>query len=214
LHVVRNVDYTFDMYDALTTRYTFSCPTRGETKVRLSAFRRLSRLPGTAHPAVYRVEFACACGGEHPGLVTHDQLDWAPLGTGKATPFLNLMTSRLDDAGGELGDLAARRIERGVWPWSYFCYPEERPRPVFPSSFSLLAPGAAGGLVGLAVRCPVCGHVSVNLVSPEHVDLPFHNDGEIGVVEHVFAGDAESIVEAFRAGLAGAAFDARRMLLE
>jgi hypothetical protein len=32
------------MYDALTTRYTFSCPTRGETRVRLSAFRALDRL--------------------------------------------------------------------------------------------------------------------------------------------------------------------------
>ena len=41
--------------------------------------------------------------------------------------------------------------------------------------------------MGVAVRCPACDRVSVNLVSHEHVDLPFHNDGEIGVVEHVFA---------------------------
>jgi hypothetical protein len=202
------------MYDALTTRYTFPCPSHGETKVRLSAFRRLDRLPGSAHPAVYQVAFACGCGGEHPGLVTHDELDWAPLGTGERTQFLNLMTSRLDDAGGELGDLAARRIEHGAWPWSFFCYPEERPRPVFPSSFALLAPGGARGLVGIAVRCPVCEHVSVNLVSPEHVDLPFHNDAEIGVVEHVFARDAVDIVEAFRTELSSGAFDARRLLLE
>ena len=39
------------MYDALTTRYTFGCPSRGETHVRLSAFRMLDRLAGTAHPA-------------------------------------------------------------------------------------------------------------------------------------------------------------------
>ena len=45
------------MYDALTGLYTLACPARGETKVRLSAFRRLERLPGAAHPAVYRVEF-------------------------------------------------------------------------------------------------------------------------------------------------------------
>lgn len=202
------------MYDALTTRYTFPCPTLGETQVRLSAFRRLERLPGSGHPAVYRVEFECGCGGKHPGLVTHDDLDWAPLGTGERRPFLNLMTSQLDDAGDELGDLAARRIAAGRWPWSFFCYPEERPRPVFPSSFALLAPGEARGLVGIAVRCPVCERVSVNLVSPEHVDLPFHNDDEIGIVEHVFARDAEGIVEAFRAELSSAAFDVRRMLLE
>jgi hypothetical protein len=201
------------MYDALTTRYTFACPTHGETRVKLSAFRRLSRLPGSAHPAVYSVQFACGCGAEHPGLVAHDELDWAPLGAGEQTRFLNLMTSRYDDAGGELGELAARRIQSGEWPWSFFCYPEERPRPVFPSSFALLAPGGKGDRVGVAVRCPVCAHVSVNLVSPEHVDLPFHNDAEVGVVEHVFAPDAAALVEEFRAELYSASFDARRLTL-
>jgi hypothetical protein len=201
------------MYDALTTRYTFSCPLHGETRVRLSAFRQLERLPGTAHPAVYRVEFACGCGSEHTGLVPHDDLDWAPLGIGAGTPFLNLMTRRFDDAGDELGDLAARRIRGGEWPWSFFCYPEERPRPIFPSSFALLAPGAQRGLVGVAVHCPVCGSVSVNLVSPEHVDVPFHNDAEIGVVEHVFAQDADELVDAFRAELTSSSFDARRLAI-
>jgi hypothetical protein len=201
------------MYDALTTRYTFACPTHGETRVKLSAFRRLSRLPGSAHPAVYSVQFACGCGAEHPGLVAHDELDWAPLGAGEQTRFLNLMTSRYDDAGGELGELAARRIQSGEWPWSFFCYPEERPRPVFPSSFALLAPGGTADRVGIAVRCPVCAHVSVNLVSPEHVDLPFHNDAEVGVVEHVFAPDAAALVEEFRAELYSASFDARRLTL-
>ena len=43
------------MYDALTTRYTFACPTRGQTRVSLSAFRILDRLPGAAHPAVFHV---------------------------------------------------------------------------------------------------------------------------------------------------------------
>ena len=66
---------------------------------------------------------------------------------------------------------------------------------MFPSSFFLLAPGGRGQAVGLAVRCPACGSVSVNLVSREHVDLPFHNDGAIGVVEHVFAEDALRTIE-------------------
>ena len=68
------------MYDALTSRYGFSCPVRGETSVTLSAFRSLERLGGNRSPVVYRVAFACSCGDEHPGLVTHDELDWAPLG--------------------------------------------------------------------------------------------------------------------------------------
>jgi hypothetical protein len=199
------------MYDALTSRYTFSCPARGESRVSLSSFRELDRLPGAAHPAVFRVRFACACGEEHVGLVAHDELDWAPLGLQEGL-FLNLMTARLEAVGDELADLAARRIQAGEWPWSFFCYPEERPRPVFPSSFFLLAPGDRA--LGLAVRCPCCARVSVNLVTREHVDLPFHNDAQIGVVEHVFGDDALVTLEAFRDELYSARFDARRLTLE
>ena len=200
------------MYDVLRSRYTFGCPTRGETSVALSAFRRLVRLPGASHPAVYRVEFECGCGDRHVGLVADDDLDWAPLGLAAGT-FLNLMTARLEPVESELGDAAARRIGSGEWPWSFFCYPESRPRPVFPSAFFLLAPGSPGRTIGLAVRCPACGNVSVNLVSRAHVDLPFHNDGAVGVVEHVFEADALRTIEAFCTELHSASFDARRLLL-
>jgi hypothetical protein len=196
------------MYDALTSRYTFGCPSGGATNVALSSFRTLERLPGAAHPSVYQVRFACACGGEHEGLVSHDELDWAPLGLAGGT-FFNLMTARLDALADELADVASRQIAAGEWPWSFFCYPEDRPRPVFPSSFFLLAPG--DGSVGIAVRCPACAQVSVNLVSNQHVDLPFHNDREIGVVEHVFDADATRMVEEFEAELYSARFDARRL---
>jgi hypothetical protein len=199
------------MYDALRSRYTFACPTRGESHVSLSAFRALDRLPGAAQPAVYRISFACPCGDEHVGLVTHDELDWAPLGLAQGV-FLNLMTSRLDPLGAEFGDVAARRIEAGEWPWSFFCYPEERPRPVTPSAFFVLAP--ADRALGLAVRCPVCARVSVNLVSSSHVDVPFHHDPEIGIVEHLFAADTEQTVAEFTAELFSARFDARRLTLE
>jgi hypothetical protein len=197
-----------DMYDPLTSRYTFSCPHRGEARVALSDFRTLERLEGAAHPAVYRIRFACGCGDEHDGLVSHDDLDWAPLGL-EGGVFLNLMTSRVEPVAEELGDLAAARIRAGEWPWSFFCYPEERPRPVFPSAFFLLAPG--DGRLGVAVHCPACDRTSVNLVSHEHVDLPFHNDREIGVVEHVFGGDVQTSLEEFRAELWSSAFDARRL---
>jgi hypothetical protein len=202
------------MYDTLTTSYTFSCPVHGETHVRLSRFRRIEQLPGAHSPSVFRIEFECGCGHEHPGLVTHDDLDWAPLGLQDGTTFLNLMTSRREALGGELGDLAATRINAGEWPWSFFCWPEERPRPVTPSSFTLLAPAVTGDRVGLAVRCPVCGKMSVNLVSRAHVDVPFLNDREVGVVEHLFEHDVEATVEEFRAELESASFDARRLGLE
>jgi hypothetical protein len=202
------------IYDTLTTRYTFACPEHGDTRVALSRFRQLERLPGAAHPAVFGVRFECGCGEEHPGLVSHDELDWAPLGLGTGESFLNLMTARLDALEDELADLAATKIGAGEWPWSFFCYPENQPRPVFPSSFFLLAPSGRGDAVGLAVRCPVCGRTSINLVSEQHVDLPFHNDAEIGVVEHVFAADAAHVAEEFAAELYSAQFDARRLTLE
>ena len=96
------------MYDALTGRFTFPCPARGETRVTLSAFRQLQRLPGASHPALFQVLFACGCGEEHDGLVTHDDLDWAPLGLQGAV-FYNLMTASLDLVDGELCELAGGR---------------------------------------------------------------------------------------------------------
>jgi hypothetical protein len=198
------------MYDPLTSRYTFACPSRGETRVTLSSFRTLERLEGTAHPVVYHVRFACACGGEHDGLVSHEDLDWAPLGL-EGGVFVNLMTSKLEAVADELGDLAAARIGAGEWPWMFFCYPEEQPRPVFPSAFFLLAPG--DGRLGLAVHCPACRRTSVNLVTHQHVDVPFHNDREVGVVEHFFADDVQTAVDEFRAELWSSRFDARRLEL-
>jgi hypothetical protein len=200
------------MYDQLTGRYTFACPTYGEVRVELSRFRILERLPGAAHPAVYKITFACDCGGEHDGLVTHDELDWAPLGVAVQGAFRNLMTSRDDSVAYELSDLAAIRIGAGEWPWSFYCFLEGRPRPVTPSAFTLIAPGE--GFLGVAVRCPACAAVSVNLVTPQHLDIPFWNDARVGVVSHVFRDDALRAVDQFRAELQSATFDERRLDLE
>jgi hypothetical protein len=203
------------MYDALTARYTFACPRREQAHVALSSFRLLERLPGATHPAVYEVRFDCSCGDEHPGLVSHEDLDWAPLG-GHAGTFVDLMTSRTLDSATELLETAAAHLKAGEWPWSFYCYPEGRPRPVFPSSFVAVAPGEQGvdrRWVGLAVRCPACQALSVNLVSQAHVDLPFTNDGRIGVVDHVFPDDALRTVEAFRSELDSSRFDEHRLHL-
>jgi hypothetical protein len=201
--------------DALTSTYRFSCPTRGEATVRLSSFRTIERLPGAAHPVVFCVVFACACGDEHVGLVTETELDWQPLGLEPGRTFVNLMTSHHDDLSADLLAIALDRISAGEWPWSFFCYLEERTRPVTPSAFVRLAPGAEvrSGSLGLAVRCPVCGAVSINVVSEPHVDLPFWNDPHVGVVEHVFGADALRTIDAFRAELHSARFDERRLAL-
>ena len=201
------------MYDVLRARYTFACPAREHASVPLSAFREVERLPGAAHPAVFRVRFACPCGDEHDGLLAHDDLDWAPLGVGEEREFVNLMTSRAQVVGDELTDLAARLIAAGAWPWLLFCYPEGKPRPAFPSLFKLMAPKANQGRVGVAVRCSSCGRLSVNLVSADHVDVPFHHDAEVGVVEQLFREDELQTPEEFRAELWSADFDSRRLTL-
>jgi hypothetical protein len=198
------------LYDGLTGHYRFSCPKAGESRVRLSRFRALERLPGPSHPVVYKIAFDCGCGTEHEGLVTHDELDWAPLAGGDVS-FFNLMTQRFEAAELELVERAAQRIRAGEWPWSFFCYPENRSQPVFPSAFRALAP--ADERVGVAVRCPACARLSLNVVSARHVDEPFYSDTRVGVIEHVFAQDAETCVEEFRAELESAAFDARRRAL-
>ena len=195
------------MYDQLTGRYTFACPARGEVRVPLSRFRLLERLPGAAHPAVFKITFACDCGAEHHGLLTHEELDWAPL-AGSDSDFLNLMTARLEPVADDLLELAAHRIRAGVWPWSFFCYPEERPRPVTPSAFRVLSGGESE--LGLAVECPGCAHTTVNVVSHEHVNVPFYNDRRVGVVEHIFALDRERALAEFRDELDSHAFDASR----
>ena len=195
------------MYDGLTGLYTFACPVRGEVRLPLSAFRVIDRLPGAAHPAVYKITFSCDCGDEHEGLVAHDDLDWAPLAGGDLS-FVNMMTSKLEAVAGDLLELAATQIRAGEWPWSFFCYPEERARPVFPSSFRAL--GAGEDRIGLAVECPSCSRTSVNLVTHRHVDVPFYNDRKVDVVEHIFSGDRETTLEAFRLELDSGRFDARR----
>src|SRR5438105_4191529 len=72
---------TGTVYDALTTRYTFACPARGESHVCLSSFRELERLPGAAHPAVYRVRFSCACGDDPEVVVVAHVLAEAAIHT-------------------------------------------------------------------------------------------------------------------------------------
>jgi hypothetical protein len=44
--------------------------------------------------------------------------------------------------------------------------------------------------------------------------VPFHNDRQIGVVEHVFADDALETIAGFRAELWSSTFDARRLQLD
>jgi hypothetical protein len=200
------------VYNPLTSKYALSCPHRGRAWLPLSSFRTLDRLPGPTHPAVFSVCFACPCGGVHPSFVTHDDLDVAPLGLGPSGTFRNLMTAQDDPLEIELSSLAATRIGAGEWPWSFFCLLEARPRPITPSAIALITPGE--NRFAVAVRCPWCSTISVNLVSREHVDIPFWNDRQVTVLEHVFAEPGVHAVDVLRKELDSAYFDEKRLDLE
>ncbi len=195
--------------DPITATFSMPCPTHGTARVPLSRFLVLDRIPGAAHPAVYRISFACPCGDEHVALVSHDVLDWGTLGLRVEQTFVNLMTTQQCNLAEELASVATARILQGDWPWSFFCYLEGRPRPVTPSSFRLVASGERS--VGIAVHCPACGAVSVNLVSHAHVDVPFAHDTDVAVVPHVFAEDIVRTADAFAAVLASDEFDEHRL---
>ena len=133
-------------------------PSTATTRLPLSRFRRLGASARNAQPAVFRGRLRVrvwrgASWSRHPRRARLG----AARAWGRADSFLNLMTAPSGRARGRARRPGARReSERGV-AVSFFCYPENQPRPVFPSSFLLLAPSERGGAVGLAVRCPVCG---------------------------------------------------------
>ena len=74
--------------------------------VALSRFRSIERLPGAAHPAVYRISYLCDCGDHHPGLVAHSDLDYGPIAPQAELEFRNLLTGRTEPVADELADLA------------------------------------------------------------------------------------------------------------
>ena len=79
-----------------------------------------------------------------------------------------------------------------------------------PSALAVVAPGDDS--LGVAVRCPGCSALSVNLVTREHVDIPFWNDARVGVLDHVVP--RRRALEDFRVELMSARFDERRLDLE
>jgi len=197
------------MYDLLRACYRFHCPIMGDepaAAVTLSEFRRLERLPGASHPAVYRVRFHCPCGGEHDGLVTHGELDYGPLAPGGQV-FRNLLTGHDQPVADELLDLARHNVRRGNWPWTVYCATEQRIRPVFPSAMALVAPYRDGDdAIGVAAICSGCGHITVNLVSRPHLDVPFFHDPVVRYIDVPVAAEREFTFERFRERLDAAEF--------
>jgi hypothetical protein len=204
------------MYDVFRASYRFHCPARpgGElVRVPLSAFRSVERLPGAAHPAVYRITYDCSCGEVHPGLASHRDLDYGPLEPVELE-FQNLLTGRSEPVADELADLARAQVQRGNWPWRLYCSRESRLKPVFPSSLLRVLPHErADALVGVAMLCPSCGEATLNLVSEPHLDVPFYHDPVVRFLERPFGDARDLTLERFHAALHSARFDSERSSL-
>jgi hypothetical protein len=64
--------------------------------------------------------------------------------------------------------------------------------------------------IGVAVTCPSCGEVSLNLVSGAHLDVPFYHDRVVRFVDRPFGDTRDLTVERFHHQLHSARFDAER----
>lgn len=189
------------MFDAIRNRYALTCPSQaGTTWVAVSAFRRVRRLRGASAPAVFRVDFDCECGQRHETLVSHDRLDWEPLGNESTETYMNLLTGRRELVATEFADQATDQLRKGNWPWTFWCHPESSMRPGFPSSLRFVTPEHQHGdqRVGVLVRCFHCARHTVNIVSRDHLDVPWHADPAIEFVSQVFDGDELEPEERFR----------------
>jgi hypothetical protein len=174
------------MYDPLRAEYRMRCPEHspdGDRRygVTLSQFASVARLPGAQHPAVYCVHYQCAaCGGSHDALLTHNELDHAPVVGLTSEPFWEPLTGRIaGDAGDELREAAASRVRRGDWPWLFWCAEERCRKPLFPSEIRFAA--RRNDRVGIAVVCSGCARASLNVVTPWHLDVPFFHDRAVEV---------------------------------
>ena len=87
---------------------------------------------------------------------------------------------------------------------------EARLKPVFPSSLAVVLPHGRGDLVGVAMSCPSCGEMSLNLVSEPHLDVPFFHDRVVHFVERPFGDGRDLTLEQFHDRLHSARFDAAR----
>jgi len=142
--------------------------------------------------------------------VSHDDLDYAPIGAADVT-FRNLLTGRTEPVGASCSSWPAARCRRATAVAAVL-----RPRgeaeagvPVEPDD----GLPADSQLVGVAMRCPSCGELSLNVVTESHLDVPFYHDRTVRLIDRPFGDRRDLTVDAFHAELWSAGFDAARASL-
>jgi len=162
-------------FDAISGGWDAVCSESGSHGVlRLSAFRRLERLPGAARPPAHLVTYRChdGCGGHHTVLMSGEELDWRPISTG-LPPHYDLMTGRMDqELDGGLG-LWWRSMRAGHWPVTLRCERHATPVPAWPSCLRALEPDDEHRVSWLLVHytCPLCERDGTQVMRPEALEL-------------------------------------------
>ncbi|WP_210494902.1 hypothetical protein [Patulibacter sp. SYSU D01012] len=160
-------------FDALAGGWDATCGASGDPQVlRLSAFRRVRRLPGPAAPPAHLVTYRCACGDEHGALMSSAELDWLPVAATFGAHY-DLMTGRMGrdpDAG---PGLWARSMQRGHWPVTLRCEHHAGPVPAWPSCLRALEPDEEGAARWYLVHyvCPLCERRGSEVMRREALEL-------------------------------------------
>ncbi len=162
-------------FDAIAGGWDAVCSASGDHGVlRLSAFRRVERLPGAGAPPAHLVTYRCAdgCGGHHTLLMSGEELDWSPIATALPAHF-DLMTGRMavePDAGVERW---WRSMRDGHWPVTLRCEHHDAPVPAWPSCLRALEPDDERDVRWLLVhwRCPLCERDGSQVMRPAALEL-------------------------------------------
>jgi hypothetical protein len=160
-------------FRALAGGWDAVCDASGARQVlRLSAFRRIERLPGPTAPPAHVVTYRCGCGGTHDVLMSGDELDWAPI-VATFGEHHDLMTGRMaTDPDGGLG-LWWRSMQRGHWPVTLRCAHHSSPVPAWPSCLRALEPDSEPVAHHLLVHytCPLCDRQGMQVMGTAALEL-------------------------------------------
>jgi hypothetical protein len=160
-------------FDALAGGWSAVCGSSGDPElVRLSAFRRVERLPGPTAPPAHVVTYRCGCGDDHDVLMSSVELDWAPIASTFGEHF-DLMTGRTAVDPDQGVDLWWRSMKAGHWPVTLRCEHHPTPVPGWPSCLRALEPDGERVVRHLLVHyvCPLCERRGMQLMPATALEL-------------------------------------------
>ena len=142
--------------------------------------------------------------------MSHADLDYGPLAPVEVE-FRNLLTGRTEPVGDELAEVARSAGAARQLAVAAVLQPRGADEPGVAVQPGMVRPGGRPRrVVGVAMSCPGCGEVSLNLVSGAHLDVPFYHDRVVRYVDRPFGDARDLTVEGFHHQLHSARFDTER----